>query len=322
MKAHYLSLALVLSGVVDASPRFPPSVSAIPLPSCTPSRALSVDYVSSVDRQGDAANQAILLINRIKKISALATNPRESIGKQLTPTQIENFENLRSQLIMNQMGQLAESRLQRDDHVMSNAVDNLDGVPINLKNKSSRDGLRLLAAFGIALGKYSMDVMRRPSNTSTCSIDVAFFNAERNATVRLINLERSNEMTMYSRLQEKYKTKGPLEPKKLPSPDREEAAWLNKALIAPLRRDSFDVSAWEDLRRFSHVSRLEYKALRNDIINGNDSSKDSTINKIYASADAETKQTIKVWNAIDSTIPSDQVRLLEMSKKLMNQAKQ
>jgi hypothetical protein len=293
------------------------AVSKIPLESCTPIRALSVDYTASVIREGDLARRAIFLLDRMKKINALATNPHEPIGKQLTRTQIAQFEDIRAQLVTNQLASLAESRRQRDDNLMSAAAELLSGKPFSQKNTLA-NGATLLAALG-TFSHLPKSAMQAPRDTEECSIGLAFFNAERSALDQGSKLLKSHKWKMYVKLRHKYKIKNgtALDPKQLPSPDKQEASWLKRALLLPLKRDFFAVGAWYKLRLYARVDRLEYDLLRHAIlIGGGPKTYSEMAKKAFVSASPRIKSTIKVWNAIDEMFEPSDIRALKQARKL------
>ena len=120
-------------------------------------------------------------------------------------------------------------------------------------------------------------------------------------------------------LRKKHGIAGPLDPQKLPSPDREEAVWLMKAVGLPIQRELLALEDWQNLRWYEKASQLEYESLRNDIINGGGSLKydyTTTINNVVSSADSATKHAIVTWNVIEKAVPSDQQVMLKQAAQM------
>jgi hypothetical protein len=280
--------------------------------------------IASVEREGDNAPQGrhqgeemLALMNSLP-----AGKDNVPVGQQMTPAQALEFAKLSSQIRIHGYNHLAESRLQRDARVMgyaADAIDKLRAGDANLKGKYDQagDGAGLVGLLRKAAEGLNEDP-QQPADTKTCSLDLALFLKEQAALSsmkKILALKEADEMTA---LAAKYNVKGTLDPEKLPSPDREKAIWLLKAVGYPATREFQAAQDWENLRRFARVSMLRYSLLRDAIIAGagaEDYDYDKTLKQAYDADDAVTKLTMDAWSIIDQNIPS------EASKEAAQRAK-
>jgi hypothetical protein len=116
-----------------------------------------------------------------------------------------------------------------------------------------------------------------------------------------------------------------MDPKKLPSPDREKALWLEKAAVEPMQQEHTAIGDWENLRLFAKVSEAQYNSLREDILAGSGAPNydyDKSTKVMYAAADAPTKAMMNVWTVINKNIPSDQQKDLKKLAEIAEKGKQ
>jgi hypothetical protein len=293
----------------------PKSLADTPLDQCTLQRALDWAFADSVRRAADNAPQAIRVTEKIDALVNELPPGKEKvpIGQQMTPEQSVRFAELSSQLLIYRYNQLAESRLQRDVRVMGWAVDAIEklqaGAPqLASKDDPGADGAALVGMLRKA-GEGDSNDKLGPTSGNTCGLDFAMYQKENAAYAIVQKNLGSKEAAEWKELRAKYNVAtGLLDPKKLPSPDREKAIWLLKAFAEPTQRSFEAVQDWQNLRRFASVSAIKYSTERDAIITGagsKDYDYDTNFKKAYKQADQVMKQTMDAWFVIDETVPSN-----------------
>ncbi|HUX73688.1 MAG TPA: hypothetical protein VMV25_07335 [Steroidobacteraceae bacterium] len=330
---HYLSPVEVRAAETLERPahdtRPPISVSDIPLAKCSPDQALNANYLRSVDRQANSSREILRATGELEKLANSLPHVNVPVSKLMNATQSAQFTRLSVAIRIGNLNQLAESRVQRDDAVMIDAADALEimrkgGAELKTKNDPSGEGAGLLGLMRKVLTGDSKDSLPNP-NPNICSIDLALFKEEQQSMRRLANYLRSPKMHMWLDLRRKYKVPGVLDPQKLPSPDKEKAIWLQKAIGLPAEREVLAARDWEGLRWYLKASNVEYKSLRNDIINGAGSKNynyGTTINGVYASADPTTRDSILAWRVIEKNVPSEQEQLMDQFQEMQKREAQ
>jgi hypothetical protein len=255
----------------------PKSVEAIPLAKCTVRESLNVSYLQSSSRGAASAKQALTADEKMSRLMGSLPKANVPVAKLMNSDQAAAFEQLRVQMIMQNLNQLAESRLQRDYVAMLDAADAIGAMERGARKVTSKDdpkgeGAGLLGLLRKVLEEDQNAPLTNP-NPNVCGIDLALYHQELLAMGRLQKLAQSQEAKMLIALRKKHGIAGPLDPQKLPSPDREEAVWLMKAVGLPIQRELLALEDWQNLRWYEKASQLEYDSLRNDIINGGGSLK-------------------------------------------------
>ncbi len=243
------------------------------------------------------------------------------VSKLMNSDQTAKFEQLRVQMVIQNMEQLAESRVQRDDEAMLYATDAIEALQNGARELKSKadpngEGAGLVGLLRKSLNEYQ-DAKFPSPDPNVCSIDLAIYNRAAATMKSTALLAQSPEAKMLMVLRKKYHVKGYLDPNKLPSPDKEKAIWLIKAVGNPIQRGVLAAEDWANLLWYAKASRLEYQALRNDIIDGGGSLKydySTTINRTFDSASPALKHAIFAWNVIEKAVPSkEQVLMKKMA---------
>jgi hypothetical protein len=326
----YLTILLSVSSIsagAAAPPNNPKSLADTPLDQCTPKAALGWAYVESIQREGASAAQAIKVSEKLEALVNELPPGKEKIpiGQQMTPEQSGRFAQLSAQLLIYRYNHLAESRLQRDVRVMGWAADAIEKLQVGaaeLKTKDDPggDGAGLVGLLREAAKTDSIKDIE-PNKKGVCSFNLATFIKEADVLTIVQKHLASKEAAEWDELRAKYKISGPIDPSKLPSPDREKAIWLQKAVAEPAQRYFRALSDWQNLRRFATVSMLKYSTVRDDLITGAGSADydyDANFNKAYKEADPVMQQTMNAWEVIDQNIPSEAAKenkeLVKISK--------
>jgi hypothetical protein len=291
----------------------PTSLADTPLDECTPQTVLGWTYGESLGRDADNATQVRFVLEKMQALVKELPPGKEKIplGQQMTPEQSARFAELSAQVQIYRYSHLAESRLQRDEHIIGLAIDaieKLQGGPVELKSKDDTDAGQLVVGLLRAAPENESQNKIDPTNASVCSLDFALYLKEQAAFAAVHKHLALKETAELKELIAKYKITGPLDPSKLPSPDREKAIWLQKAVAEPAQRILQALRDWQNLRRFVTVSRLKYSMARDAIITGagsKDYDYDKKFKKSYDEADPVMKQTMDAWTAIDQAMPSD-----------------
>jgi hypothetical protein len=288
----------------------PASLADTPLAECTPETALGWMYFESVNRQGDNTKQMLRENHDILKIvNALPQSDRPVI-ELMTPAQAADFSQLSAQLLIHQYNNLAESRLQRDVVVMSYAADAIKKLrhgESELKSKTdpNSEGAGLVVLLRSVSDRVAGNI--RVPTEKTCTLDLAMFIKQQQIVASAQKQSGSPEAAQLKELKAKYGL-AQLDPSKLPSPDREKAVWLQKAVRESIARDLTAINDWENLRRFVKVSSLRYTIFRDDTIaSAGDKNYDyeANLKRAYDRADAPMQRTLDAWAVIDKNIPSE-----------------
>jgi hypothetical protein len=299
---------------VEPAHQNPKSLADTPLDQCTPQAALGWAYGDSIGREGDSATQALRISEKMEALVNELPPGKGNvpIGQQMTPEQSGRFAELSAQMLIYRYNHLAESRLQRDVHMMSLAVDAIEklqsGAPkLTSKDDPGGDGAGLVGLLRKSAEGDSQDRID-PNSGSICGLDLAMYLKEQAVYTIAQKHMASKETAEFEELRKKYKITGTVDPEKLPSPDREKAIWLQKAVADPALRYFQALQDWQNLRRFAKVSTLKYSTARDAIITGagsKDYDYDANIRKAYEQSDAVTKQAMNAWYVIDENMPSE-----------------
>lgn len=318
-------LLTLLFGVPPTLAAPPKSLAETPLNECTPQTALGWMYAGTVDRTGDDAKEQLRLLDRIQTISAsLPSNNRPAI-ESMNPAQAAEFATLSAQIRIHTYANLAESRLERDIHVMGQAVVAIEtlrkGVgDLKTKDDPGGDGAGLVGLLREA-AKSGDSYVAEPTD-KTCTLDLALYMKQQATRTSAQKILASKEAAEMHALIAQYHMKQ-LDPSKLPSPDREKAIWLQKAVSEPLVSDMTAMADWGNLRRFAIASWRRYTILRDAIITSagaEDYDYDAGLKKAYAEADAVTKRFFDSWALIDQNIPSEAAKDAEERAKIVKQS--
>lgn len=324
--ALILGLCIVVGPVIaksaQQSAQLPKTVEAIPLAKCTLKEVVSVSYLQSTQRAANSAQQSLIAGKNMSRLMDSLPKSKLPVSKLMNSDQTTEFEQLRVQMLMQNMDQLAESRLQRDYVAMLDGADAIRAMEQGASSITTRDdpkgeGAGLVGLLRKVLEKDQNASLTNP-DPNVCSIDLALYHQEVVAFANLQSLAKSHEAKMLIALRNRHGIKGQLDPEKLPSPDREEAVWLMKAVGVPIQREMLAFEDWQNLRWYEKASQLEYESLRDDIINGGGSLKydyTTTITNVASSANDATKHAIVAWNVIEKAVPSqEQVMLKQLAQ--------
>jgi hypothetical protein len=305
----------------------PKTIRDIPINRCSPAEALGWLEISSIEREGQNATQSLRQNAQLERLMSRLPKSNEPVSKLMNPEQAAEFAQISAQMSIYQMNHLAESHLQRDFEVMRQAADAIEKLRLGAPELKSKDdpegnGAGLIGLLREAEKAESRDP-KEPGDKSACNLDFSMYRQEEIVINNVQRLMRSTEAHDWSELRSKYKITGQLDPQTIPSPDREKAVWLIKAIAEPGGRSVQAVTDWENLRTFATISALEYSSFRSDIIAGagaKDYDYDTQVKKAYAEADAATKRAIDAWNVINQQIPAEALKEAEERAKILHGA--
>jgi len=225
-------------------------------------------YGDSLQRQADNATETIRQNDQLMKIVNSLPKSNRPVIELMTPAQAADFSQLSAQILIHSYNDLAESRLQRDVRVIEQAavaIEKLQRGDQDLKTKDDPggDGAGLVGLLREA-GKSKQGDVANPTD-KTCTLDLAMFMKQQQVVESLQKLAASKEAADIKALNAQYH-QTQLDPSKLPSPDREKAIWLQKAVGEPITRGITAVDDWENLRRFARVSGVRYTIFKDSII--------------------------------------------------------
>lgn len=311
------------TAVHGETPQPPQTVAEIPLKSCTPTEALGVVMYQTIERTAAAATQSLKQTEQLEKLmNQLPKHSSKPVGELMTPAQSAEFAQLSAQMRLHTYNDLAESGLERDAQVMAWAAEAIEKMRKNEPAASLRtkydpgaDGAALVGLLREAL-KNEKNSELPPPAPGVCSVDLALHNQSQGRVNAIRSLFNSAEMTQLNELRAKYHVPDGqrLDPDKLPSPDREKAVWLDKAVGEPIYREVTAMKDWENLRLFARASQLEYDSLRNDILIGSgspDYDYDTGIKAAYKSANPPMQRALDAWTVINKNVKSEKERSYE-----------
>jgi hypothetical protein len=299
----------------------PTSVAAIPVAKCTPDEVFGTIIYLSVGRAAAAAPQSIKQTEQMDKLMDQLPKSNRPVGELMTPAQSAEFAQLSAQMRIHGLSSLAESAVERDATVMAWAAEAIEklrtaapAATLRTKYDPGADGAALVGLMREAL-KNDKDTGLAPPANGVCSLDLALYNQELARLAEMRKLAASDELKQYLALRAKYKVPEGvyMDAEKLPSPDREKAIWLDKAVGNRMPREFAATGDWQNLRLFAKVSELEYTTLRDDIITGSgakDYDYDTGIKAAYKASNSATQHMINVWNVINKQVPSETQKMM------------
>jgi hypothetical protein len=315
LAAAWIGAAAAAAAATTQKDPSPPTVEK-----CTPDAAVGWAYYESVQRQGDSATLQIGLSKRITAIMNALPRSDRPVSELMNANQSAEFATVTNQLQLHRYNDLAESRLQRDMSAIGYAVEAIEKMragALSLKSKydTEGEGAGLVGLLRKALEKDADYGLSVPS-VSVCSVDLALFRKEQEPKEIVNKLIKSPEMQEWMKLCDKYGIKAgqTLDPQKLPSPDKEKAIWLTKAVVEPFQRALAAANDFENLRLYARASELEYSTFRDDILasaGAKDYDYDTGIKKAYSAANSATKHAIEAWGVINKSVPTDLERMMK-----------
>ena len=217
------------------------SLAEVPLAKCIPKEALGRTAIESKRRDAAAAPRTLHLIDQMSKLVNQLPKSQRPVSELMNSAQSTEFTQISSQLLIHQLNSLAESRLQRDVRVIGFGIEALEKAAAGNKKSSSTndpkgDGAALIGLLRDELKKDN-DYGTDPADKNTCSLDLAMWLKEKVHLDAMRRMLASSEFAQWSALRAKYTITGTVESAALPSPEKEKAQWLFKAVTQPLARE-------------------------------------------------------------------------------------
>jgi hypothetical protein len=279
---------------------------------CSPSASIRTALDSAAQRYVElnkiAADEDTAMLRLVSSIPGQSDKPLKS---NMTTDQAVQFQQLSDQMAIHKQELLVQSQQLRDLTVIGAATEEIVNLRSGGTTKAKGDpdsyGLGLVLLLRKTMNDDNTDPPD-PADRRSCGLDLAFFNKEQIEQGYIERLKSSDELKQVLALRQKYNISGPFDPEKLPSPDREKAIWLQKALTEPFAA-AFQASRdWSNLRRFAAVSAVFYSAHREEILSAAGASNfkyGAKLQALYESSDPAMKHAMDAWLNIDNNIPSD-----------------
>jgi hypothetical protein len=278
---------------------------------CSPSASIRAALDSAAQRYVElnkmAADENRAMLRLISSIPGQSDKPLKS---NMTPDQAVQFQRLSDQMTIHKQELLVQSQQIRDLNVLGAATEEI----VNLRSEGMTKDNGDPDSYGLDLVLLLRKTMSNdtdppdPADRRSCGLDLAFFSKEQVEQSYIEKLNSSDEFKQVMALREKYNISGSFNPEKLPSPDREKAMWLQKALTEPYAASFHAFRDWSNLRWFAAASAVFYSAHREEILSAAGDSNfnyGAKLQELYDSSDSGMKHAMDAWLKIDNNIPSD-----------------
>ncbi len=299
--------------IAKAPPMSYKEIADIPIADCTANQVMGWIWEDSLRRDAEGIPQRQKDLQTMLDITEKLPKIDVPVGQMMNHEQSAEFAQIEARNSIHFLQHLAETRLQRDSLLVIYAVETIDKIrrgeaDIKAQYDAEGNGAALVGLLRKVMASDEPEISD-PVRPTECSVDMAIFLLSQASFQKMQEIASTPEFQQYQTLRTQYKiTQGPIDPKVLPSPDREKAIWLEKAVAEPMRLEFQAATDLGHLRAYARVSRAEYEALLQDVAIGLGDKKysyETHAKAMYAAADTPNKHAVDAWIVIENNVPSE-----------------
>jgi hypothetical protein len=298
---------------------------------CTLEASVSSIKFHVINRRGELATQAIPILAALDKINNKGTDPRKSLGEQLSQKDVASFAELSQRLKANQLQNLIVSGYGRDADVIQKMFEVANRIYIGggepQQGSPDYDAYSFLMAMLFATNAQTANqhtITVPPKEAfEKCTLEGALHLIENDSLEKLNKLPVEKMSAYFSAMRQKYNVpSGPIDPMKFSVEDRAEVQRYVRNVLAPADHEKAFADNIENLKTLAKASELRYVQQTKD---ANDSGGD--INAVGTSFDAmkldyKTKIALNLLDKIAEKVPSDWAKEMQVISNMKTQQQQ
>jgi hypothetical protein len=298
---------------------------------CTLEESVSSIKFHVINRRGELATQAIPILVALEKINNKGTDPRKSLGEQLSQKDVASFAELSQRLKANQLQNLIVSGYGRDADVIQKMFEVANRIYIGggepQQGSPDYDAYSFLMAMLFATNAQTANqhtITVPPKEAfEKCTLEGALHLIESDSLEKLNKLPVEKMSAYFSAMRQKYNVpSGPIDPMKFSVEDRAEVQRYVRNVLAPADHEKAFADNIENLKMLAKASELRYVQQTKD---ANDSGGD--INAVGTSFDAmkldyKTKIALNLLDKIAEKVPSDWAKEMQVISNMKTQQQQ
>ena len=296
------------------------TVDKINLSECSVLKIISAEQIDISNRQGEIARNKIPLLDEQIRISRKAPNKTMPIGKQLSPSDLVKFEEVRQKLIQLSVSSIVNSARDRDLTLLERMTILADSAYRwrTYPNKDTVDSKLLMYVFVLGDLQGKNLSATEPLDTSKCNLDFALSKIEKEPLARMSELmPEINKMGQYiDSLKRKYQVTE-ITGSQLSQDELKFISEFNHGVSETYQDQVTFISMLEAIRVLARASLVMHKNYQYDVSVGSELLS-TTRRKI--SEKTYDELTIKAINAlmlIDKEFKSDDIKTMESIKKMI-----
>lgn len=313
MKYALLLTAIVASPTVGQnSNAWNPDIASVPVARCTTQEVTTRMDMEGAQGAGDLASGQIPILEETERLSAKATDPKKSVGEQLSQPDLVRFVELSQKIKIGMLSGYVESRRQRDARVLQRLVQIADSeyrfanYQVEGEDAVLRDVLHAMRAVANEQRwSRKIDVQ----NSNVCSFRYAV-NALADEALGKIDPATVGESTDALERIAQRNGMASINPDKLSDVDRAEFYRVRRDMAGPIAAFTYA----EDMRNLAFLSDamdLNYRAMKTDVVagGGDVDAIGKTIDRMVAAGQIGQPQQMgfRALRVINEKIPAEAV---------------
>ena len=318
-----VAAALALS-IFSAWAGAPTTVSDIPLADCNIKTVANVVSFHDMQRQSELGTESLKQIDLLQKATARAKKPGISVGKQMSPAELEQFARAREHNMSINAVQLIESNYARDIRAVLSMVQVADA---NLRwdtepKPASPEFLYYAMIELMRIGLPEQDTTH-PAPSHVCTVEVALHSAEDESLRRFDALPVGQANKVIAGLTQKY---GLAKFDRTKATEEDIAIYDDhmKNTIRPALKEAHYFLSIEYIKLIAQADELEYVSSLKDMTDsgGNIKSVGSTLKKL--SKDKKVSKGLALAfgmrEKIEEKVPSEMQKQLSRNAEIIAKA--
>lgn len=320
MKITFALVALLFASLCSAHE--PTSVTSKKMADCTVPNVVMDESYEADHRIADLAATTLPLLDKMKALAAKASDPKRSVGDQLSGKDNEQFGEIRSRLITLQWHRLIESRYSKHLELIEKMAESVDTTYRWGREPDEKSPDFMADVTPSILQQVS------PINTFTqpkedhCTLIWALHSQEQPSIAALSAPEVDTVAAQVNQLRQKYHVDH-LDRNVL-SPGDQQIFDEAQTTIVRLQREAAHAQQIEQIKSLAEASDLVYDASMKDFDQsaGDPDSSIDTIQQMKKDGklSAQMAARIGTWAKLDEKYPSSEAVGMDEAKKAMNAA--
>ena len=298
---------------------------------CTLEESVSNIKFFVINRRGELAKQAKPILAALEKINNKGTDPKKTLGEQLSQNDVAKFAELSQRLKANQLQNLIVSGYGRDADVIqkmfevANKIYIGEGTPQQGSPEYDAYSFLMAMLFATNTKADNQHTITIPPKEAfeKCSLEGALHLVENDSLVKINKLPVKEATAYFSDLRRKYNVpSGPIDPMKFSVEDRAAVQRYIRNVLAPVEHEQAFANNIENLKTLAKASELRYMQQTKD---ANDSGGDP--NAVGTSFDTmtldyKTKFALVLLDKIAEKVPSDWATEMQVISNMKTQQQQ
>lgn len=294
---------------------------------CTLEESVSNIKFFVINRRGELAKQAQPILAALGKINNKGTDPKKTLGEQLSQNDVAKFAELSQRLKANQLQNLIVSGYGRDADVIQKMFEVANQLYIGgsapQEGSPEYDNYSFLVIMQLAMKDQHSITVPPKEAFEKCTLKGALNLIENDSLVKFNKLPVNEMSDYFSDLRRRYNIPtGSIDQTKLSVEDRAKMQRYARNVLAPAQHEQEFVDNIENLKTLAKASELRYMQQTKD---ANDSGGD--INAVGTSFDTmkldyKTRIALNLLDKIAEKVPSDWAKEMQVISNMKTQQQQ